>query len=123
MAHLAGEEGPIAGINVTPLVDILLVVLIVFMATAPLLQRRAIKVDVPQAARHERAALEALTVAFSATREISLAGRTLSPEALSAELSRKVAASGGVQVTLAADRKIPYGEVVGLLDRIRAAGV
>jgi biopolymer transport protein ExbD len=51
MAAIGGEEGPITGINVTPLVDIILVVLIIFMATAPLIHNRAMKVDLPKAAR------------------------------------------------------------------------
>ena len=117
------DEGPITAINVTPLVDIILVVLIIFMATAPLIQRRVLKVDVPKAAHHERAATEALQIVFNAKREIQLSGKAVSPQQLSAYLSRAAAAEPELHVTLSADRSLPYGDIVGLLDLVRGAGV
>ncbi|TPW19762.1 MAG: hypothetical protein FD126_2365, partial [Elusimicrobia bacterium] len=54
MKTLAEASRPITDINVTPLVDIILVVLIIFMATAPLMDRKALRVDVPAAKHHER---------------------------------------------------------------------
>jgi biopolymer transport protein ExbD len=118
-----GDEGPITGVNVTPLVDIILVVLIVFMATAPLIHKRAIKVDVPKAAHHERAATEALQLVYNAKKEILLAGQKLDAEELKDRLSRAAAAQPELHVTLSADRSLAYGEVVGLLDVVRGAGV
>ena len=53
-------DGPITGINVTPLVDVVLVVLIIFMATAPMIARRAIKIEVPRVAKSDKAATDAL---------------------------------------------------------------
>ena len=117
------DEGPITAINVTPLVDIILVVLIIFMATAPLIQRRVLKVDVPKAAHHERAATEALQIVFNAKREIQLSGKPVSPQQLSAYLSRAVASEPELHVTMSADRGLAYGEIVGLLDLVRGAGV
>ncbi|MBI5631740.1 MAG: biopolymer transporter ExbD [Elusimicrobia bacterium] len=122
-AHAAGDEGPITGINVTPLVDIILVVLIIFMATAPLIQRRALKVDVPKAAHHERAATEAVAVVYNAKREILMGGVAMSPQALAGALSRLVQSRPGAAVTLSADRALSYGDIVSLLDSIRASGV
>lgn len=118
-----GDEGSITGINVTPLVDIILVVLIIFMATAPMIQQRSMKVDLPKAAQHERAATEALTVVFDAKRELSLAGKTVTREQLQQSLTRAVALRADVHVLLSADKVVPYGEVVAVLDGIRAAGV
>ncbi|MBI4377131.1 MAG: biopolymer transporter ExbD [Elusimicrobia bacterium] len=120
---VADDEGPITGINVTPLVDIILVVLIIFMATAPLIQRRAIKVDVPKAAHHERSATEALQIVFNAERQVLLSGRLVSREQLSKALVSMIAATPELHVTLSADQSIPYGEVVGLLDNVRSSGV
>ena len=117
------EESSITGINVTPLVDIILVVLIIFMATAPMISRRALKVDIPKAARHERAATEALQVVLNASREIFLSGQRVTQQELALALARHVRADEGVHVTLAADKSIAYGEVVGLLDAVRGAGV
>ena len=54
----SGEDA-ITGINITPLVDVVLVVLIIFMATAPMIARRAIKVEVPRVAKSDKAATAA----------------------------------------------------------------
>lgn len=119
----ANDEGPITGINVTPLVDIILVVLIIFMATAPLISRRALKVDVPKAAHHEKAATEAVQIVFSAKREISFIGKTVTAAELSARLAAAVAGSPDLHVTMTADKSLDYGAVVELLDLVRGAGV
>jgi len=123
MASSAEGDGPITAINVTPLVDIILVVLIIFMATAPLIHNRAMKVDLPKAAQHERAATEALQVVYNAQREISLSGKRMTEEQLGAELKAMVFRSADLRVALRADRNLPYGEIVQLLDVIRGAGV
>ncbi len=116
-------DGPITGINVTPLVDVTLVVLIIMMATAPLIARRAIKVDVPRAAHHDRTATDALTVALDAKRALTLSGRGVTRDQLIKQLSEAVRLSPEQPVTVAADKSLPYGEVTALLDDIRAAGV
>ena len=118
-----GDEAAITGINVTPLVDIILVVLIIFMATAPLIHNRAMKVDLPKAAQHEKAAVEALQVVLNARREITLSGKPVTAAELGRILKGISAASGDARVALRADKTIPYGEIVGLLDVVRGAGV
>lgn len=117
------DEASITDINVTPMVDILLVVLIIFMATAPMISNRAIKVDIPKAARHERTATEALQIAYNGKREIFLSGKKVETSELSAALSRKVALAPNIHVTLSGDKALAYGEIVSLLDLIRGAGV
>ena len=123
MASIGGDDNAITGINVTPLVDIILVVLIIFMATAPLIHNRAMKVDLPKAAQHERAATEALQVVYNAQRELSLSGRRVTQEQLGSELRALVARSADLRVALRADRNLPYGEIVQILDVVRGAGV
>ena len=117
------EESSITGINVTPLVDILLVVLIIFMATAPMISNRAIKVDIPKAARHERTATEALQIAYNGKRELFLSGKKVDLPELTAALARKVALAPNLHVTFSADKALAYGEIVAVLDVIRTAGV
>lgn len=119
----ANDDAPITAINVTPLVDIILVVLIIFMATAPLIHRRAIKVDIPKAAKHERAATEALQVVYNAKREVFLSGKKVTMAELSALLGGYVRSQPGLRVSMSADKGIAYGDIVGLLDVVRGAGV
>lgn len=119
----SNDDAAITGINVTPLVDIILVVLIIFMATAPMISRRALKVDIPKAARHEKAATDAVQLAFNARRELLLDGKKLTEAELSALLARRVAGESELRLTLSADKAIAYGEIVALLDVVRGAGV
>ncbi|MFH1725605.1 MAG: biopolymer transporter ExbD [Elusimicrobiota bacterium] len=118
-----GDEQPITAINVTPLVDIILVLLIIFMATAPLIHRRSIKVDVPQAVHQERATVESVPVVYNNRREIFLSGKKVTRSELASELRHQAAGPGDTHVTMSADQAIAYGEIVGLLDVIRGAGV
>ena len=122
-AQAEAGDGAITSINVTPLVDILLVVLIIFMATAPMIARRAMKVDVPKAAHHEKTATEALSITFNAKRELAVGGQVLTLPDLEARLRSAVAGEPELHVTMAADKAIPYGEVIGVIDGIRGAGV
>ena len=123
MKTLAEGPRPITDINVTPLVDIILVVLIIFMATAPLMDRKALRVDVPTAKHHQRAGLEALEVSFDAARELRLGGVALGRAALAGELRSRVLTDPELRVILSADRVLPYGDIVGVLDLIRGAGL
>jgi biopolymer transport protein ExbD len=117
------SDSPITGINVTPLVDVVLVVLIIFMATAPMIARRAIKLDLPKAAQHERIATDALAVALDVSRRLTLSGKPVTLEQLKHALSLAVSAKSEQAVTVSADKSLPYGEVTTLLDAIRSAGV
>jgi biopolymer transport protein ExbD len=123
MKTLAEGSRPITDINVTPLVDIILVVLIIFMATAPLIERKALRVDVPKARHSERAGLEALEVTFDKARALSIGGRALSREALAADLRDRLRSDPEMRVILSADKALPYGDIVGVLDLIRGAGL
>lgn len=113
----------ITGINVTPLVDVILVLLIIFMVTAPMLHRRALHVQIPKAAQSERVATQTVRVELDAKRKLWLEGKPLIADDLIGELKRRMQAEPDMPVSLAADQSIPYGDVVALLDRLRASGV
>jgi biopolymer transport protein ExbD len=120
-----GEEnssGLITQINITPLVDVVLVLLIIFMATAQLISRRSLAVNVPKASTGERA-LESLRITRGADRVIQLEKTPLTLDALSQELKSRLRLQPDLHVSVAAEEGLPYGDVVELLDTIRAAGV
>jgi biopolymer transport protein ExbD len=116
-------DGQITGINITPLVDVVLVLLIIFMATAPLIQRRALNVNVPRAAHHERRATRALAVLFTEDRRVLVEKESLALDQVSGALRRRLRVEPDLQVSVAAEAGLPYGEVVALLDEVRGAGV
>lgn len=123
MRTLSGEESPITDINVTPLVDIVLVLLIIFMATAPLIHRRAVNINVPKAAHSEKVATQTLQIILSEKRMILLGGRRIKAAELGAQLSALVHVDPLLHVAVLADQTVAYGEVIGLLDIIRGSGV
>ena len=114
---------PVTGINITPMVDVVLVLLIVFMATAPLLQKRALNVNVPKSAVGEKKATSTLQLYFTAERKVVLESKEVTLDSLQQALKDRMQLDPAMHVSVAADRSIPYGEVVGLLDVVRRAGV
>ena len=117
------NEESISGINIAPFVDVILVLLIIFMATAPLIQRRAITVNVPQAANTQPKATTTIKVVYNDKKELYLEDEKILPEELENQLKIMVKADPVLHVALLADQGNSYGDVVGLLDIIRASGV
>ena len=123
MTISSSDEEYISGINIAPFVDVILVLLIIFMATAPLIQRRALNVNVPRAAYSEPKTTQTLKISFDEKRELYLESRKITMEELAAQLALMVRADPILHVAVLADQTIPYGEVVAILDVIRGAGV
>ncbi len=117
------NDGVVTGINVTPLVDIMLVLLIVFMVTAHFVQDSGLKINLPKAAAGETAATAALTVTMDEKGTLRLMGTEVDLNGLKANLERESQMNPGVRVTVAADQDLPYRTIVGLLDTIKQAGV
>ena len=113
----------VTGINVTPMVDITLVLLIVFMVTATFVSDAGLKVNLPKAATTEAAATASLTVTLDAKGDLYLMQEPVDERGLRANLAREAARNPGVRVTLAADRALAYGKVMAILDAIKASGV
>lgn len=117
------EQDAITGINVTPLVDVVLVLLTIFMVTAPMLHNRALHVQIPKASHGERAATQALRVELDARRRLWLDGKPFILPDLVRELAARTQRDPEVHVSLAADQAIPYGDVISLLDQLRSSGI
>ena len=110
-------------INVTPMVDITLVLLIIFMVTASFVSDAGIKVRLPQAATSEASGAAAVKITIGPKGEMFLMKERLDRQGLRIALERTVRGNPGVRVMIAADRGIPYGTVVAVIDLARKAGV
>ena len=117
------DDDTITGINVTPLVDITLVLLIVFMVTASFIVAPAVKVDLPQVSKADQPPPRSLHFLVDPSGNIYLNDKRIDAAALQPMVQKEVAANADVQVLVSADKKVPYGEVVHLLDLVRSAGV
>lgn len=117
------EDGVVTGINVTPLVDITLVLLIIFMVTAHFVTDTGVKVNLPKAAAAEVNPTPALTLNVAKNGELSLMGQKVDANGLRANMAREATLNPGVRVVVAADEALIYKDVVKILDLIKQAGV
>ncbi|MEQ1834407.1 MAG: biopolymer transporter ExbD [Candidatus Eisenbacteria bacterium] len=117
---LQSQRGPMAEINVTPLVDVVLVLLIIFMVTAPFLQG-GLEVDLPKVATKGLDVREGLIVSVRRGGAIAVGERVVPKGQLEDALKRARAADRPVY--LKADQSVPYGDIVDLIARLRRAGV
>lgn len=117
------DNEAIADINVVPLVDIILVVLIIFMVTAPMFMKPTINVNLPKAASGEQTAPSKLNIALTADGRINLNGSFVTEEDVRAKASEEVAKNAEVQAIISADKDVPHGKVVGVLDVVKGSGV
>ena len=117
------DDRPMAEINVTPLVDVMLVLLIIFMVTAPMLQM-GIDVNLPRVkAKSVDVAEEKLVLTINGAKEIFLNKLKIPLAELGAKLERIFASRIEREVYLRADRNVPYGFVVEVMAEVRKAGV
>ncbi len=123
-------SGMIADINVTPLVDITLVLLIIMMVAAPVIANNpSIKVELPKAATGDTT--EKSTLSFTLSRpegakagyDLFLNGEKLDEEKVRTRVGGIVAKNPEVQAVIAADKGIAYGDVMHIVDLVKALGV
>jgi len=124
----ASEDGCIAAINVTPLVDITLVLLIIFMVAAPLIvSNPSIKVDLPKAATADETPRSpiALTLQPDAAKGYRLFANGKETDEARARtlISGMVGRDPQLQAIIAADRRIAYGDVMHVVDLVKSLGV
>ena len=123
MAAAARRRGIVAEINVTPLVDIMLVLLIIFMLTAHLIAKQAIEVELPRAAESTAAPPTTLTVTLTRDGALYLNAEPTTPEALRAAVREAVRADPKTQAIIVGDRAVSHGRVVWVLDTIKTLGI
>jgi biopolymer transport protein ExbD len=118
-----GNDEPISDINIVPFVDIILVVLIIFMVTAPVLLKPSINVNLPKAGSGDNATPSELAVTITAKGDVSLNGKATDEAALSAFSKDLAAKNPDVQAIISADKDVTHGRVVSIIDAIKGAGV
>jgi biopolymer transport protein TolR len=117
------DDDTITGINVTPLVDVTLVLLIIFMVTASFIVAPAVKVELPQVSKADEPPSRSLHFLVDQGGTVYLNDKRVEESKVLGLVQKEVAANADVQVLVSADKKVPYGEVIRLLDLVRSAGV
>lgn len=123
MKYDVDNNEAIADINVVPLVDIILVVLIIFMVTAPMFIKPTINVNLPKAASGDQTAPSKLNIALTADGRINLNGTFVDEATVKQKAMDEVAKNADIQAIISADKDVPHGKVVALLDIVKSSGV
>ncbi len=112
-----------AEINVVPLVDVILVVLIIFMVTAPMIMKPSINVNLPKAASGEATTPSKLNITISSDGKLNLDGKSVEDAEVQAAALAEVKKNPDIQAIISADKDVPHGRVVSILDVVKSAGV
>jgi len=111
-----------ADINITPLTDVVMVLLVIFMVTTPLMMNEALKIKLPTAVTAEPQIEQTTTVSVSPDGKIYLNKAQVSLDDLKGLLSSRMATSPDKTVVIKADKTIIYGTVVKVLDIAKESG-
>ncbi|MFB1482872.1 protein TolR [Corallococcus sp. RDP092CA] len=118
-----GGRTTMSEINVTPMVDVMLVLLIIFMVTAPLIQQ-GVKVNLPETkAAPVEATEKKVVLSIDAGRKVYIGDAEVPLEELETKLAANAKAQADKEVYLHADRDVPYGVVVEVMAAAQRAGI
>ncbi len=125
---MAGKIGgndneAIAEINIVPFVDIILVVLIIFMITTPFIVKPSININLPKAASGQDTAPSQLTVSVTADGHALLNGKPATDDEIATFAKTAIAKKPDTQAVISADKDVPHGRVIGVIDLIKTAGI
>jgi biopolymer transport protein ExbD len=117
------RAGLIAGINITPLTDVVLVLLVIFMIATPLLIRSEIKVNLPRTAAADAAAQKSIVVTIDSAGNVYVDGARVALAQLSPTLTATLGKRPNAPVIIMGDRDVRYDLVVRVLEIARTSGV
>jgi biopolymer transport protein TolR len=124
MAGSAQEnDEEISGINVTPLVDIVLVLLIIFMVTANFIVKETVEVDLPRAAHGGETVQGLVNVVLDKQGELFFDGANVTEQELLARIDDALAKDKETRAIISADQSLAYGKVMRLIDLVKGQGI
>lgn len=115
-------EGIIAEINITPLTDVFLVLLIIFMVTSSVIANTGKKVDLPEAVQQSQTPPKAVNVTITEAGIVQVNDQVVKLESLRAHLEKALKATDNKTVILRGDRKVVLEQAVYVLDQAQLAG-
>lgn len=119
-----GDDMPaISEINVTPFVDVVLVLLVIFMVTAPMIMKDAIGIALPKAASSDEKKVNTLSFAITQSGNILINGELGGREEVTRVVKDALASGNPAQAMISADKKALHGDVVRVIDWVKSAGL
>ena len=120
---LDDDDDGIVDINITPFVDVMLVLLVIFMVAATYIVKPSIEVELPKAASGGETLDKTLSIALSQSGILFLNGEKTDRQSLAKACSDLARENPKVQAMISADKRVPHGEVVKIIDLVRLNGV
>lgn len=119
----SGNGGPIVGINVTPMVDVVLVLLVIMMVSATYIVSQSLKVELPKTGSSDGSVTSPASVTVTASGAYMVNGQAVSEAQLRSKLVQAKRENAEVNLVVIADQSARHGRVVRVLDIARGAGV
>ncbi len=109
-------------INVTSLVDVMMVLLIIFMISAPFM-RAGVKVELPKASARTSQPQRAIIIAVDRTNQLAVNAERITMENLAARVTQLHKSSPDLPILLEGDASVAYGQIIKVMDAVRRAGI
>lgn len=123
-SKISGDnDDPISEINIVPFVDIILVVLIIFMVATPIIMKPSINVNLPKAGTGDETTPSELTILISADGGLALNGKPATEAEITNYAQTMVTQRPDIQAIISADKDVPHGRVVAIIDSVKSGGV
>jgi biopolymer transport protein ExbD len=116
------QSDGINDINITPFVDVVLVLLVIFMVTAPMMIKTSMELKLPSAANTDQIEQTTIGITILKSGNIMLNGQVTSPDDMELEISSSLEKDPNTQVVIMADKMATHGMVIELIDRVKGAG-
>ncbi len=120
---LIEDSEPIAEINIIPFVDIILVILIIFMVTAPFIIKTGFSLDLPQASSSGTVEQSKINVTISEDGRVLLNGEMFDLEEMKEQLKTKNIKVEETHVIISADKNVIHGKVIAVINAIKSVGL
>lgn len=122
-APSGGGRAPISGINITPLVDVMLVLLVIMMVSATYIVSQTMKVDLPKTSTSDGSSKSLAAISVTKDHEIYFNKEQVNEDELVKKLRAALAEDKELTVIVSGDTKADYGQVVHILDVAREQGI
>jgi biopolymer transport protein ExbD len=123
MQQSDGADDGFSDINITPFVDIVLVLLVIFMVTAKYIVSQSIPVDLPKAATGASGTPTMVSCSIDSKSQMFVDKVPMTPDEVKAALKSRITSDPNMRAIINADKAVPHGVVVQLIDIIRGAGI
>ena len=124
LSSSSNRRGGITGINVTPMVDVMLVLLIIMMVAATYIVSQALKVELPRTATSDETVAKTYVVTISKDGKYLFNDKAITREGLTSEFkAARKASKGDVNLVITADSAAAHGNVVGVIDLAKLEGI